>query len=102
MRRSGCYEVKYRLQVPGQAAITSDWQEGPEEAIRVATVTKTIEVRYLPSDPSVNLPASALGGDTASAAISLWRGGVGGALILLGLVILVFSRNVASSPRYAA
>src|SRR5262245_50379782 len=36
------YEVKYRFQLPGQAVVTSDWEEAPEEIVRAATQTKTI------------------------------------------------------------
>src|SRR5215213_8815831 len=45
------HEVKYRFQPPGQAAVTSGWEEAPEDVVRAAIRTNAIEVRYLPSDP---------------------------------------------------
>src|SRR5215212_9006403 len=55
------YEVQYRFQPPKGSIVASGWEEVPEEVARLAAQTKTIEVRYLPNDPSVNLPSASVG-----------------------------------------
>src|SRR5215217_4085724 len=81
------YEVKYRFQPTGQAAVTSDWEEAPEDVARAATQTKTIEVRYLPSDPSINLPSASAGAESGSGVASIWQVSVGAGLTIVGLAI---------------
>jgi hypothetical protein len=81
------YEIKYRFQPPGHAVVTSGWEEAPEDIARTAAQTRTIDVRYLPGDPSVNLPSASVGKESGSDVTSVWRSIVGAAFALLGLGI---------------
>ena len=93
------YEVKYRFQPPGQAVVTSGWEEAPEDVVRKATQTGQIEVRYLPSDPNVNLPSASVGDEAASGLPSSWRIVVGAGFALLGLGITVLALKRPQTPR---
>ena len=81
------HEVQYRFQAPGKSVVTSGWEEAPEDIVRAAVQAKTIEVRYLPSDPSVNLPSASIGTESGASFGSIWRIVVGAAFALLGLGI---------------
>jgi hypothetical protein len=96
------YEVKYRFQPPGQTAITSGWEEAPEAVVRAATQAKTIEVSYLPGDPSVNLPAASISGESGSGVTSIWQMIVGAAFVITGLAIMFLVGKGASAPRRSA
>ena len=81
------HEVKYRFQPPGQAVVTSDWEEAPENVVRTAVQSKTIEVRYLPNDPSVNLPSVSVESESGASFTSIWQIVVGAAFTIMGLGI---------------
>ena len=93
------YEVKYRFQPPGQTVITSGWEEAPEDVIRTAAGTKRIEVRYLPSDPSVNLPSASVSNESGPSITSIWRIIVGAAFALLGLGIFYLALKRPRAPQ---
>jgi len=92
------YEVKYRFQPPGQSVVMSDWVEAPEDVVRGATQAKAIEVRYLPSDPSVNLPSASVGTEAGPSVTSIWHMMVGAAFVVLGLAILSVSLRRPRAP----
>ena len=96
------YEVKYRFQPMGQAAVTSGWEDAPEDVVRAATQTKTIEVRYLPSDPGVNLPSASVGAESGSGVASIWQLSVGAGLTIMGLGIVFLAGKSLSTPRPSA
>jgi hypothetical protein len=96
---SSRYEVKYRFQPPGKAVVASDWQEAPQDVVRTATQTKTIEVRYLPSDPSVNLPDASVGNESGQSGASIWQMTIGAGIALLGLGILFLALKQPRAPR---
>ena len=96
------YEVKYRFQAPGQAVVASDWEEAPEEVVRAAAQAKTIEVSYLPSDPSVNLPAATIGNEVGSGVASAWQVIVGAVFAIMGLGILLLARKGPGVPHASA
>jgi hypothetical protein len=96
------YEVQYRFQPPGKSVVTSGWQEAPEEIVRAAVQANKIEVRYLPSDPSVNLPSASVGSEAGVGFGSIWQMLVGAAFALLGLGIgfLALKTPRATRPSY--
>ena len=96
------HEVKYRFQPPGQSVVTSEWAEAPEEVVRAAVQARTIEVRYLPSDPSVNLPSASVGTESGASFGSIWRMLVGAAFALLGLGIFFLARKEPRAPRLSS
>ena len=96
------HEVKYRFQPPGQSVVTSGWEEAPEEVVRTATQTKTIEIRYLPSDPSVNLPSASVGTESGAGFTSIWRTLVGAAFALLGVGICYLALKAPRAARPSA
>jgi len=93
------HEVKYRFQPPGQAEVTSGWEEAPEEVVRTAARTKTIEVRYLANDPSVNLPSASVGTESGAGLTSSWRITVGAAFAVFGLGIFFLAFKGRRAPR---
>ena len=93
------YEVQYRFQPPGKSVVTSGWQEAPEDVVRAAVQAKSIEVRYLPSDPSVNLPSASIGTESGASFGSIWQMLVGAAFALLGLRIGFLALKTPSAAR---
>lgn len=96
------HEVQYRFQPPGKAVVTSGWEEAPEDVVRAAVQAKTIEVRYLPTDPSVNLPSASVGTESGASFGSIWRVLVGAAFALLGLGIGFLALKEPRAPRQSA
>lgn len=96
---SARYEVKYRFQPQGQGVITSDWVEAPEDVVRAATQAKSIDVRYLPSDPSVNLPSASVGDEAGPRFSSIWQMIVGAGFVVLGLGIFSLSLKRPRTPQ---
>lgn len=67
---STSYEIKYRFTsgslLSGGSVIISDWMDAPEAVVRDAVRQGTIEIRYLPGEPSVNKPVASLGVEVGS------------------------------------
>ena len=93
------HEVKYRFQPSGQSVVTSGWEEAPEDVVRAAVQTKTIEIRYLPNDPSVTLPSASVGAESGASVTSSWRMLVGAAFALLGVGIFSLALKGPRAPR---
>jgi hypothetical protein len=93
------YEVKYRFQPPGQAAVTSGWEEAPDQVVRAAAQAKTIEVSYLPSDPSINLPAASVGSEASSGVATIWPVFVGAIFAFMGIGLLLLARKGTGANR---
>jgi hypothetical protein len=96
------YEVKYRFQPPQQAVVSSGWEEVPQAVARTAAETRTIEVRYLPSDPSVNLPSASIGTESGPGFGSIWKMLVGGLFAVLGLGIFCLALKKPGAPGESA
>jgi hypothetical protein len=84
------HEIRYEFRVSNGAAVYSHGDETGRRNLWVTVseplTAKTVEVRYLPSDPWVNLPVSSKSDPLQSALVAL---GVGVLLVCVGGLLLV-------------
>jgi hypothetical protein len=86
----GAPEIRYEFRLSNGATVYSHGDETGRRNLWVnvseAPSGKTVEVRYLPSNPWVNLPANATSNPLQSSLVAL---GVGVVLVLMGGLLLI-------------